>query len=179
MSEFRVANRYALALISPGEETAELEAATRDLELIDNTIRSSRELLLLLRSPVIRVERKDAVLAVLFEKHVAPSTVRFLCLLTEKGREGLLPDIIKRFFELKDEREGIANVSVRVAVPIAKQQENAFINKLTSWAGKHVRLRVEVDPSIIGGFVARVGDTVLDASIRHQLDLLERSLSMS
>ncbi|MGB9772805.1 MAG: ATP synthase F1 subunit delta [Bacteroidota bacterium] len=177
MSEYRVSIRYARALLELGERTNSLELIARDLKKIQEIVRASRDLRLFLKSPVIRAEKKNEILASLFGTTLSSQMFNFLSLLTEKGREGLILDIIDRFFELKDEQEGIENAFVRVAVPLMKQEEAALQQSLQAWCGKKIRLHVSIDPAIIGGFIAQVGDTMLNGSVKHQLQLLREHLA--
>jgi F-type H+-transporting ATPase subunit delta len=84
----------------------------------------------------------------------------------------MLPDIVEQFGDLHDIAQGIVNVDVTTAVALTDQQSRALQTELERHTGKSVRLNVLSDPSIRGGLVVRIGDTVLNASITHQLERL-------
>jgi F-type H+-transporting ATPase subunit delta len=168
----RVARRYAQALMSASEERRTLESTAADLTKIAGVIQGSRELRTFLSSPVVSIPRKKSVLQELFGKAVGPDTLAFLDLLVMKQREAELAGIIEQFHALHDIKMGVTNVDVTTAVELTAQQQKALQKELEQRTGKSVRLRVGVDTSIRGGLVVRIGDTVLDASLTHQLERL-------
>ncbi|HTP13955.1 MAG TPA: ATP synthase F1 subunit delta [Bacteroidota bacterium] len=172
MTNERVARRYAEGLFEMAVEQKKLEVIARDLEKLRETIARSHEFLLFLKSPVIDKTRKQSILRMLFEGKLDASTVRFLHVLAEKGRENVLQDIIARFFALQDEREGIVTVEVKTATDFSTDQTSALRQKLESLTKKKVKITFGMDKQLKGGFVARVGDTVFDGSIKRQLELL-------
>ncbi|HSQ76609.1 MAG TPA: ATP synthase F1 subunit delta [Bacteroidota bacterium] len=172
MRSQRVARRYAQALMSTAEELRLLDAIAADVETIGTTVRSSRELRLFLNSPVVSIPRKKTALHELFGNRISPATLSFLDLLVRKQRETLLPEILEQFAALRDEQKGIVDAHVATAVELTPQQLRALQIELERQTGKHVRLNVTADSSIRGGLVIRIGDTVLDASLTHQLERL-------
>jgi F-type H+-transporting ATPase subunit delta len=176
MKNQRVARRYAVALMEVTEEVKAVDSAALDLAMVGATIRGSRELQLLLASPVIPTVRKKRALKEIFGTRVGVLTMQILELLTTKGREGILPEVIEEFALLRDERAGVVTAEVTSAVDATKEQEEALRRRLEGSTGKTVRLRWRKDPAIRGGLVVRVGDTVLDASIRRQLERLRERL---
>lgn len=174
MGEFRAAHRYALALIGVNEGEKELEDVGRDCEHLDGLISASRDFLLFLQSPVVNAQKKKRILDELFRGRVGKSMLTFLFLLVAKGREGLLPQVITEFFRLRDERWGVVNVTASVAVPLTPGQEERLIARLEQATKKTVRMKYVLDASLKAGFSLRLGDTVWDASIRHELESLRR-----
>lgn len=172
MRSTRVARRYAQALMSAAEERRILEATTADLTKIAGVIQGSRDFRAFLNSPVVSIPRKKSVLREVFGTTVGPETLAFLDMLVTKQREGELAGIIEQFHALHDLKMGIANVDVTSALELTAQQQKALQKELEQRTGKSVRLRVAVDTSIRGGLVVRIGDTVLDASLSHQLERL-------
>lgn len=174
MSEFRAAHRYALALIGTAGEMNVVDEVDRDLRSIDRLIRESREFGLFLRTPLIMTEKKKRVIGDLLRGTVGGLTMKFVVLLASKGREGLLPRIIEEFQHLRDERMGILPVTVRAALSFDPSQEQSLVRRLEEATKKKVRLTFVQDPSLRGGFSVQHRDTVWDASVRHQLELLRR-----
>jgi F-type H+-transporting ATPase subunit delta len=176
MSNYRVAYRYGTALLQSAEEEHLLEQTARDAEMIAKTVRESRDLRLLLASPVIVKEKKKRVIDGLFEKRVGEVMVRFLNLLTEKDREGQLIDILEEFLHLFDEKRGILRVEVTSAVDLTMKERDQLRNQLESYTGKTVVPGFRRDPALLGGFIVRLDDRVIDASLAHQLTLLREKL---
>jgi F-type H+-transporting ATPase subunit delta len=174
MAHFRVARRYARALLTLAEEQKKLERIGSDVEKIWALVRASRELELFLQNPTIMKDKKTRALREIFSKTVDSLTLHFLLLLVAKGREKILMPIIEQFRLLVDERMGIVRAEVSSAVALNKQQEKGLVKQLEGYTGKKVQVQYSLDRSLQGGFTARIGDTVFDASIRHQLELLRK-----
>jgi F-type H+-transporting ATPase subunit delta len=172
MKNARVARRYAMALMSAAEEHKAVEEVAQDLAVLGDIFRVSRELRMLVASPVVPVERKLAVFQELFGRRVSKQTLMFIKLMTSKHREDLLPELVEQFNALRDEKLGIVNVDVKSAVDVSPSQRKDLETRLEKHTRKKVRLRFSVDKDIKGGLVLRIGDTVLDASVRRQLELL-------
>lgn len=176
MKNQRVARRYATALMGVAEETGTVEEAARDLEAVGATIGGSRDLQRLLASPIVATVRKQKALAEIFGGRTGKLVATFIALMTSKGREALLPEVIAAFMMLRDERAGVVAADAVFALDPTREQEKALTGRLERATGKTVRLRWRTDPAIRGGLVVRVGDTVLDASVRRQLERLHERL---
>jgi F-type H+-transporting ATPase subunit delta len=178
MANLRIAKRYAKALFEIAEETKKLEKITNDVVFIDSLIRSSRELQLFLKSPIIKEDKKREVLKEIFsDSRVDPVTLKFIMLLVEKKREDILHDIVKVYQQIYDEKMGIVSAEVVTAVEVGERLKKKIERKILELTGaKKVKASYRVDPSIIGGIVIRVGDTVYDASIRRRIQLLREQL---
>jgi F-type H+-transporting ATPase subunit delta len=174
MKNIKAARRYAMALMAVAGERGVIDAVARDLEAVGQVLRVSRELRVLVASPIVYAAKKEAVFRELFERRVGKETMQFLVLLIKKQREALLPEVVEAFLVLRDERENIVNVDVTAAVDLSPAQETALSGALERKTGKHVRLRLTRDPAITGGLVVKIGDTVLDGSVRHQLARIRR-----
>lgn len=172
MVNVRVARRYAEALVELAEQEDNAAAVMKDLEFLRETMKGSKEFLLFLKSPIISKTRKRDVLRLLFVGKVQESTMEAIGVIALKGREDLLPDIIDQFLVIWDERQGIVRVEVKSAVEFSGEQAAALQGKLEQYAQKKVKITFGLDRLLIGGFVARVGDTVLDGSVKRQLELL-------
>jgi F-type H+-transporting ATPase subunit delta len=172
MKNFRVARRYARALMAVAEERNVLDRTAADLEIIRTLVRGSRELRLFLARPIVSEDKKRAVLRELFGPSLGLLTMEFINLLVDKRRESELLGIIEQFGEIRDEKLGIVNVDVTSAVELSSSQEQELSRRLEQQTRKRVRVRFTLDKAVRGGLLVRIGDTVLDASLRHQLDLL-------
>lgn len=174
MSEFKVSHRYAVSLLESAVEKKMLDSISKDIELIVSTLDANQQLGRVLASPVVRPNVKLAVLDEIFKSRVTADTINFLHFLVEKNREDLLESILNLFLQLKDEKLGIVNVEVKSAIPFNNEQLEELKTKFENYLGKKVRLSILVDDKMLGGFVAKVGDTIFDASLSHQLELLKK-----
>ena len=128
-----------------------------------------------LTSPVVPPDRKQAVLFELLPG-LTSEAQNFLALLTRRGRLELVPAIVTEFRQLVQEERGIETATVTTAVPIDERQMTLIASRLTQRIGKAVQIEARIDPSIIGGVVAQIGDDVIDDSVRGRLERLRRSL---
>jgi F-type H+-transporting ATPase subunit delta len=174
MRNTRVARRYALALMTAAEGQKAIEKVAADVELLNGLVRASRDLRLLLASPVISIPRKRAVLRELLKGKVHAMTLSFVELLTSKQREALLPDIAGQFAALRDDRLGIVNVDVTSAVDLTKEQQKSLAQALEQHTKKKVRVNALLDPAVKGGLRIRIADTVVDATVAHKLQRIRQ-----
>jgi F-type H+-transporting ATPase subunit delta len=174
MANLRIANRYAEALLTTAEELHIRKEVSDDLAVIQRIIKESREFQLFLKSPVIKKEKKQAVFLASFGSSVQSLTLRFLSLLIEKEREDVLPSIIDSFFGLQDEILGIVHVRVKTAAGLSQQQTAQLKQRFEAYSKKKVFIDQSLDKQLIGGFIARIGDTVFDGSVKQQLELLRK-----
>jgi F-type H+-transporting ATPase subunit delta len=176
MSNFNITSRYAKALIENSEENNNFEKISSDIDLIFNTLNNSKELRVTMSSPVVKTEKKIDILNEIFSNHVSKETLNFLTLIVNKRREDLLFEIVARFVELKNKKLGLVNVQVKSAVDFDDLQKELMKSKLADFTNKKVKAKFDVDESLIGGFSARFGDTVLDGSVKQQLKNLKKQL---
>jgi F-type H+-transporting ATPase subunit delta len=176
MIQSRVDQRYALALLEVAGEKGARDAVDRDMTLLEGLIAQSRDFNMFLRSPVINLHRKQKVFGDLLGGRVHEATLLFVQLLAHKNREKHLPGIIAQYRRLRDEQEGIVNVTVRTVVPLTTAEDEAITTRLKNSIRKKIRVSSVMDPSITGGFTIRFEDTVWDASVRHQLENLRKRL---
>jgi F-type H+-transporting ATPase subunit delta len=169
----KAARRYASALLQVAEERNEVETILEDINLIKDTLEGSRELVVFLRSPVIKYDDKAGVLKTLFGDKVQKPTQLFLELLARKNRIQLLDEITHAFIELYYEYAGIIMVDVVTAGKLDKEQQRSLQDMLENKTGKKVKLRLSVDKDLKGGMSIRIDDTVIDGTVKHKLEQLE------
>ena len=174
MADFRILHRYATSLLETSLEKNNLEVVASDIQLLVQTLEQSKELKSMLDSPVVRSEVKLNILKEIFSKRISKDSMDFVEFVISKNRESLLSSIGKRFLELRDDHLGIANVFVTAAADFTSEQKNVLQGRLEKILDKKVQLNFKTDLSLVGGFIAKVNDTLYDASIRHQLELLKK-----
>jgi len=173
MASSKVAIRYASSFLGTAIEKNILDRVSEDFELIYNSLNKNKELRRAIDSPVIKNEKKISILTAIFGNKISEETSSYLNFVILKGRENILTEILEKFMYLKDEHYGVANVHVTTAFDFTTEQEIHLQEKFASYLNKKVKLDFTIDEKIIGGFIAKVGDTVYNASITHQLDLLK------
>jgi F-type H+-transporting ATPase subunit delta len=176
MQETTVARSYAEALLelAQADDAAELYAA--ELRQIVQLIESEADFRFFLETPRVELRDKKRVLQEVLEGKIPQRLLRFLLVVVDKRRQRVLPEIAAEFDKLVDEHFGRLQVDVTMAEePDAKARANIKKHLDTLFAAE-VLPRFRADPRIIGGVVVRVGDRIMDGSIRHRLQGLRRSL---
>lgn len=169
----KAARRYASALLQLAVERDEVKSVLEDIELIKNTIDGSRELILFLRSPIIKYDDKVAVLNELFAERVQEMTRMFIGLLARKNRVHLLDQIVQAFIEQYNKYAGIIKVDVYTARALNESQKKALHKALEEKTNKKVNMHINLNESLKGGLAVRIDDTVIDGTVKHKLEQLE------
>jgi F-type H+-transporting ATPase subunit delta len=172
-SDGAVANRYARALFELATEKQLSDALGAELEALSETYASSAELRETLENPVFKLSERRAVLEQLLPRLAPSAHMRtFALLLLERGRISTLPSIARAYRLLVDSAAGRVRATVTSARPLDPATQAAVQRALEKRVGKKVLLTATVDPDLIGGIVARVGDQLFDGSLRTRLDTL-------
>jgi F-type H+-transporting ATPase subunit delta len=171
----KAARRYASALLSFAIESKKVESVLADMESVKKTTDESRELVLFLKSPIIRDEKKSGVLAEIFKKKVSAETWSFLELLAEKSRLNILPAVADAFFKAYNKHAGIIEISVLTAKDPEKAQLDSIRTALEAKTGLKVKLTSSNSEELIGGIVIKMEDTVIDGSVKNKLQQLEHT----
>ena len=175
MKETRVALRYAKSLISLAEERDVLEQVKGDMELILSVCEESQDFSNMLKSPVVKADKKSAILNQVFGSKISELSLSFLNLLTSKKREAILGAVAENYINLYNESKNIVSATVTTAAAITEDIKAQVLTQLKSVVGDaDVRIEERVDASLIGGFVLRVGDLEFNASVANKLQKLKR-----
>jgi F-type H+-transporting ATPase subunit delta len=178
MSELRVASRYAKSLLDLAEEQGTLEQVKQDMDLFNKTLTESRDLRLLLRNPIVKHDKKLAILRAVFGGKVSNLTEKFFTIITQKNRESALEFIGAEFLTQYNTLRGVQTAEVTTAMPLTPElraEVQALVRQQTGL--QQVTLTEKVDASLIGGFVLRVGDRLLDDSVSFRLRKLRTEFS--
>ncbi len=176
MASTAVARRYGKALLTLCKERGSVDAVDADMRVLAQIVGENRELAAVLGSPVVRPEKKEAIIRAVFVQANALS-IDFLALLARKGRAGLLGQVADAFVALVREERGIVLAEVVTATPlddVRRSEINELIGKVHEGG---VELSEKVDPKLIGGFKLRVGDRMIDASVFQTLRSMHRNLT--
>jgi F-type H+-transporting ATPase subunit delta len=170
----KISRRYSQALFQEATNTKALEQISEDRKLVLDTLKSSRELELFFKSPIIDKSKKKKVVEEVFSGKISPLMLNFIYLLIEKQRESHIVEVLDNFNYWKNEKEGIIEVEVTTAVALNDDERKKIKATIDSYTHLKSEPHFTVDKSIIGGFVVKVKDTILDASIKRQLELLKK-----
>ena len=173
MAGTRAAIRYAKAVLSLATDNQKTAAVQADMTLIGQTIANNASLENALKSPVVKLLEKAAVLDALFPSVSSESKSLFTTLVSNK-RVNILGQIATQYGILYDQVNNKENAFVTTAIPMTSELEEKVMAKLKTLTTKEVTLRKSVDANILGGFVLRVGDLQYDASVSNQLNTLKR-----
>jgi len=176
MSVKRVASRYAKSVLDLAIESNRLENVKDDMQSLQALIGNSKDLAAFLKSPVIQLARKQAILQGLFAGKIDELTLKFILLLAGKQRESLLPEIVIQFMDQYRALKHISVVHVVSASELSAEQIQMLKSTIESSpvGFENVEIHTRIDPSLIGGFVVELDDKVLDASVRHHLEGLRK-----
>ena len=176
MSSYRLSYRYAKSLIGLASEQNSLEEVFADVQVFTKAVKSSRELHLMLKSPIINADKKLDILDEIFGDKISKLTNGFIKLLVTKGRESYLPEIGVSFIAQYNLLKNITPAKLKTAVEINDDIKSKIENLLSkdSSVGK-VELETEGDESLIGGFVLRYEDKQYDASVARHLHILRQN----
>jgi F-type H+-transporting ATPase subunit delta len=166
----RLATRYAKSIIDLSQERNELDKIYQDMLYLQRLTRASKELVSLLKSPVVTSDKKLKAIEAVIGSTVSQLTISFIRLLITKGRESDLPEIITAFITQYKKHKGIHTVKLTTATEVSEQLKNRIIEQVRGTSSmQNIELETVIDPSIIGGFVLQAGDKLVDASISYDL----------
>jgi F-type H+-transporting ATPase subunit delta len=176
MRETTIARNYAETLLELARRAGDLRGFGEAADDISDAMQRNRTLHLFLESPRVSAQQKNQVIARAFEGQLPSLFVRFLQALVTHRRQMLLPEIALEYHDLVDQVEGRMHASVTVAREPGDGERGAVARELSRAYGKEVVPHFAVNPAILGGVVVRVGDTVLDGSVRRRLASLKHRM---
>tara|TARA_X000000368_G_scaffold417491_1_gene414048 strand:+ start:1524 stop:2081 length:558 start_codon:yes stop_codon:yes gene_type:complete len=174
MKQSRVTIRYAKALFQLADKQEMLEQSYNDMVLLDSVCTESKDLLLLLKSPIVKTDKKLKILDQIFGSKINKVTMLFINIITTKKRESLLALIAISFIALYKAHNKIETAKVISATPLDESLRDEVINFIKKHADNDVELTEKVDPAIIGGSIIRMGDKQLDTSVSKAISELRQ-----
>jgi len=177
MSSKRIASRYAKSVLDLADEQGKLPTIKADFELLKKSF-ENRDLYLMAKSPVIKADQKLDVFRAIFEGKVDALTLMFMEVLTNKGREKILPEVVKEFFSQYQKKMGILPVKMTTAVPADEALLASAKAKILSSGISATQVEIQniVNPDILGGFQLEYDGKVYDASVATHLRNLKQNL---
>ncbi len=177
MIESRVAIKYATALFRAAKRTDEVQSISDDLKTLSDLLRKSPRLKSFLESPQVLEKDKTDLLASGFKSSISGTLFSFLLLVMEKHRIQHLLLMAEEFEQLVKRDQGILEAQLITARELDETLQNQIRQELERSTGKKVEIVTRVEPRLIGGVVVKLGDKVIDRSIRHQLNQLKEQMS--
>ena len=169
----RIAIRYSKALFELALEKKQLSEIESDLLLIKEQITKNDEFQRYLLNPLVPAKSKTELLKKTFKDSIGTLTMNFLVLTSSKKRSEFIKEIIEKFEVLALEHNEIISAQVYSAVPLKSDQTDAIRNSLEKKKGKKVHLEEITEESLLGGFIIKIRDSVLDYSLKRQLERLK------
>lgn len=175
MKEPRVAARYAKSIMLLAKEKALLEKVYADMVMLHQLIGESKDLSLMLKSPILTDEKKLEAVNAIFNGHVDELTMNFMGLVIRQNRATVLGEIAEAFVNVYKAEKGIATVHVTTAEVLSSEMKSKIAADLKSANQlKEVEVVEHLDPAIIGGAIIRMGDIQLDESVKAKINRIER-----
>ncbi len=179
MNDYRINLRYATALFEFAAEKNRIEEVYNDVVLISEVCEESKDLRLMLKSPVIFPDKKIKVLRELFKAKLSELTYAFVEILVRKRREEYLAGIMKAFIDIYRGSKNIKVAEVTSATPLDVDTRERLIKKLEVQTGSSIILKEITDPTIIGGLLVRIEGVTFDDSIRKKVQDLRQEFNVN
>jgi F-type H+-transporting ATPase subunit delta len=177
MQNPRLATRYAKSIFDLAAEQNKLDDTLQDMQLLSRICTVSREFENMLRSPIIKADKKQHIIEAVCKDKLHLLTLAFIKLMVNKGREANMPEIAEAFITQYNVAKKIKTLRLSTAITIDKKMQDAIRNKVAEDMKEHlIELETEVNPDLIGGFVLEMEDKLFDASVRRDLHDIRREL---
>jgi F-type H+-transporting ATPase subunit delta len=176
MRDTTVAARYAQAMFAVTERREETERALAELKGLAGELGHGQHAGDLLRSPLVLLADKRKVVLEVLEGRALKSVALFLDLLLRKKRMHEFAQIVEQFEALVERKQGVRRAHVVSAVPLTRDEEARLLHELERYTMSRIKLTSEVDSALVGGALVRIGDRVIDRSVKTLLESIERQL---
>lgn len=176
MAGSRAAIRYAKAILDAANSKGVANEVNNDMLLIASTLKSNEELVIFIQNPTTKVDIKESALLEVFAQ-TNGVTKGLFHLLFENKRFEILDAIATEYNRLFDEMNNVEVAKVTTATELTPELEAKILAKIKEFSNKSITIESVVDPSIIGGFILRIGDKQYNASVANRLQVLKRELS--
>lgn len=174
----RLAGRYAKSLLDIANEQNQLDPVLADMKLLQQLCRQNRDFEMLLRSPIVKPDKKQSILEAILGSRISQLSSAFMKLLVSKGREANLPEIATAFIAAYKEQKRIKTLHITAAAPMNDEVKEAILRKVAeSMPGFELEMEESVNPDLIGGYVLELDSKMVDASIRRDLNDVRKQFS--
>ena len=170
------AEHYATAMVAIGNAEGDTASLESDVHAFSNAVAGSPELQNTLADPSISAASRQQVVEDLLAGKASKSSAAAISMVVGAGRAGDLPEIARSLSSQLAGERGAAFAEVRSAVPLSAEQEQRLAAALSKQTGRDVNVRVTIDPTVVGGLVTQIDDTVIDGSVRRRLNQMRETL---
>lgn len=174
MSLTKITVRYAKALFELSLEKNLLERVKDDMALINTVCHENKALVNMLHNPVIKADKKQKVLRLIFSASIHPLSLSFLNILSRKRREHFIDGIADAFVKIYMEHMGITTAQVTTAAPLAESEKGTILGILSKLTEKEIELVETIKSEIIGGFIIQMDDYQVDQSVTTKIKKLKK-----
>lgn len=172
----KVTKRYAKALLDLALEQNSLSDTYSDVLNVIEISKSTRQLIVVLKNPIVLQYKKFRIVHSIFSNEIKPLTLRFIELIVTKNRAHILFEILDNFIELYNEHQKIAHATLITAVEASEDTKSKVTSLLEKASKNTILLENIIDESLIGGFLIRYKDSLIDASVASKLKSLQKEL---
>ncbi|AEB76931.1 F0F1 ATP synthase subunit delta [Clostridium botulinum] len=169
--------RYALALYEVAEKNGKVEEYIQELKEIVDLINNNEELLKIVQHPEVTTSKKKKIFKEIFKGKIDDNLLAFLLILIEKERIMYLKEKVKEMEKIHLEKQNIIVAHIKSVVPLSEEQKNILIEKLSKKYQKNIMLKEQLDKSLIGGLYVRIGDDVIDGTIKGKFEEIRKRVS--
>jgi F-type H+-transporting ATPase subunit delta len=170
------ATSFAQALLDLAVMQDRADAIRDELKVIRQLVDENDTFAKVLADPALGVNERSDVLRKIFDGRITPLLMNFMILANEKGRAGDLREIAAAYMDLLDKKQGRVEVDLTVAQELSSDQLDQVRQKISGTLNKTAIVHQKVDHSILGGLMVKIGDQLIDASVRYQLDSIKEQL---
>lgn len=172
-----VSKRYSNALFEVAFEQGQYEAVQDELSFVTACLNEEPKLYQLLKSPLISSDEKKEILSAIFKENVSKEVFNFLRIIIDKGRESYIESIVEEYRVLANKVKNKIDAVAITAVPMNELDLKKLQVNLSMSSGKNIQLQNQVDPSVKGGVLVKIGDKVIDGTVKSRLENLKEQLS--
>ena len=176
MKTLEISERYTKAIFQLAEEQGSTEQVYEILKNVQDVVTNQPQILTLFQNPIITRNEKKSLTEGILGSHSDSLAKRFLNLLVEKNRMTLLPEVLERFEAFLDEKKGIVRTTVITARPLSQYSADLIHKTLERISKKKVVCKMETEPELLGGIQIRIGNRLIDDSLRTKLNELKHQL---
>ncbi|RKD31532.1 F0F1 ATP synthase subunit delta [Thermohalobacter berrensis] len=171
-----VSKRYAEALFEVALEMDKLDNFKEEISDISNVFESEEKLKIVFEHPKLSKKEKKDIVDSIFKDRVSQEILNLLYIIIDKGRERYITEIKKEYIKLYNEEKNIVEAVAITAVPMAEEEKVKLQNRLSEKLNKNIVLKNKIDKKVIGGVLIKIGDKIIDSSIKGQLDNIAKKL---
>lgn len=172
-----IAKRYAEALFEVAQEDNTLQPVREELEFVGSCLKENQEFEKLLNSPLVNSNEKKEILTNIFKGKLSNEILNFLYILVDKRRTNAIHDIIREFNKMADASKNMVEGVAITAITLDQETLLKLQVQLSMASGKNVKLTNEVDKQIVGGVLIKIGDKVIDGTLKNRLGHLKQQLA--